>query len=130
MSCPRRKSGWFLKTNIKTRRDHLTPGRYSKKLCRESGCSVSENVVLGVPDESTLVWHDGRRMVELGVLSEGLGECDSSECDKVLDLRNTVSETRSGLGCLLWVRCSCGELNRVPTGKSHIEREKGSPYMM
>ena len=41
--------------------------------------------------------------MELGVLAEGLGQCDSSDCDKVLDLRNTESETRSGLGSLLWV---------------------------
>ena len=65
--------------------------------------------------------------MELGVLAEGLGQCDSSDCDKVLDLRNTESETRSGLGSLLWVRCTCGELNRVPTGKSHREKDKGPP---
>ena len=41
---------------------------------------------------------------QLGVLAEGLGQCDSGVCDKVFDLRNTVSETRSGLGSLLWAR--------------------------
>ena len=27
-----------------------------------------------------------------------------------------MSEKRFGLGAILWVRCECGELNRVPTG--------------
>ena len=95
----------------------MIPGGTSK--CRESDSIVS--------DESNLVWRDGRRMLELGVLAEGLGQCDSSDCDKVLDLRNTESESRSGLGSLLWVRCTCGELNRVQTGKSHREKDKGPP---
>ena len=61
-------------------------------------------------------WDDGRRLIELGVLGEGLAKCAADDCDNALDLRNTVSEKRFGLGAILWVRCECGELNRVPTG--------------
>ena len=78
----------------------MIPGRFSKEPCSESGVS----------DESTLVWHDGRGTVEIRVLAKGLGQCDSSVCNKVLDLGYTVSETESGLGSLLWVRCSFEEL--------------------
>ena len=38
-----------------------------------------------------------------------------------------VSEKRFGLGSLLWIRCSCGELNRIPTGKCHKANNKGVP---
>ena len=68
---------------------------------------------------SELKWNEGRRIVELIVLAEALGECQSVDCTKVLDLRRTINETRIGLASILWVECECGYLNRVPTGNDH-----------
>ena len=53
------------------------------------------------PDDYSADWHEGRRIVELGVLGESLGSCENKECDRVLDLRNTVCESRIGLSSLL-----------------------------
>ena len=41
-------------------------------------------------------WYDGRRVVQLEVLAEGLGKCGSADCYKTLDLWKTVSEKRFG----------------------------------
>ena len=79
------------------------------------------------PDNYSADWHEGRRIVELGVLGESLGSCENKECDRVLDLRNTISETRIGLTSVLWNQCECGELNKIHTGTCHREKNKGLP---
>lgn len=58
-------------------------------------------------------WREGRRVVELCILAENLAQCSAEGCDLLQDLRTTVSEYRSGLGSLLWIQCSCGQLNKV-----------------
>ena len=36
-----------------------------------------------------------------------------------------MSEHRSGLGSVLWIRCSCGNVNKIQTSKSHIDKKYG-----
>ena len=62
------------------------------------------------------MWNQGRRIVELGVLAEGL-VCE--DCSLTLSLINTAEETKLGLGSPLYIFCECGLLNSVATGKTH-----------
>lgn len=68
-----------------------------------------------------LAWNQGRRIVELRVLADGL-VCE--DCTHTLSLANTIEETKLGLGSLLYILCDCGVINSVPTGKTH--RREGS----
>ena len=59
-------------------------------------------------------------------MAHNLDECTAEGCEAVQDLRNTVSEHRSGLGgCVLWIRCSCGNVNKIQTSKSHMAKKYG-----
>ena len=63
-------------------------------------------------------WTEGRRVVELQILAEGLKEC--RWCKSQLHLINCVNETLYGLGSILYIECQeCKNLNSVPTGKRH-----------
>ena len=44
-----------------------------------------------------------------------------------LSLKNIERETKLGLSSILWVRCVRGELNSVPTSKTHRKKQKGRP---
>ena len=57
------------------------------------------------------------------MLADGLKKCCS--CELKLDLSNIVNETRSGYGSWLDIKCLCGELNKVPTGKRHQTMKQG-----
>ena len=76
------------------------------------------------PEDSTskMQWNDGGRVVELGVLAEGLQAC--SDCKQPLQLTGVVNEKRYGLGSILNVLCCCSKINTITTGKSH--RSAGS----
>lgn len=65
----------------------------------------------------SLSWSQGRRIVELQVLADGLKAC--SDCGECLPLHNIVEEKRYGFASLLYVQCECGVMNSVYTGKSH-----------
>lgn len=112
----RDKKGKFVSTRVKNLVKNLKVDK------AEVSVSTDGNVSGG-----SVNWDDGRRLVELGVLAEALAMCAGEDCDNALDLRKTVSETRFGLGAILWVRCECGELNRVPIGKCHKNYVKGAP---
>lgn len=63
-------------------------------------------------------WREGRRVVELGVLAEGLAAC--AFCFVPLHLRDCVDIYDFGLASVLHIPCSsCKEINKVPTGKRH-----------
>ena len=67
---------------------------------------------------NTIKWNDGRRVVEIGVLEEGL---ICTECEAVLSLLDITEQTWHGLGSFLYVTChACGWMNCVPTGKTHM----------
>ena len=57
----------------------------------------------------------GRRIVEIDVLAKELVCVD---CSELLHLKFIVDETRCGLGSFLYIQCSCGVINKVPTGKT------------
>ncbi|XP_070202265.1 zinc finger protein 510-like isoform X2 [Littorina saxatilis] len=59
-------------------------------------------------------WKDGIRLVDLAELAKQL-RCN--RCSTLLDLNNTQDESRVGFASVLSVRCLCGELNDVRTGK-------------
>ena len=110
----RGKSGKFVTNATANRRGNAL----SKNVARQSITSS---------DNDTIDWHEGRRVIELGVLAEGLGACENNECDRILDLRSTISENRIGLSSILWIQCECGELNKIQTGKFHRQKRKGVP---
>ena len=66
-------------------------------------------------EENQVSWVDGRRIVQLDLLAEGLGTYCDKDC-ALLDLMVLL---------VLWVKCGeCGNLNSVRTNKSH--RAEGS----
>ena len=67
-----------------------------------------------------LSWDEGKKVVELAVLAEGLRAYE--DCKNPLQLFNIVSEKRHGLGSLLNFICSCA-VNWTPfPPKSHINQ--------
>ena len=65
-------------------------------------------------------WRDGRRIVELGVLADGLSGCQ--KCGLPLSLQNCVSINTHGLAATLKIMCVntvCQYTNCIPTGKKH-----------
>ncbi|XP_065925337.1 uncharacterized protein [Magallana gigas] len=84
---------------------------------RPAGCNVIINAENSGYDTS---WREGRRVVELGVLADGLAGC--KECGLPLQLSHTQGIRDCGLGSFLQVRCRnlwCGHVNVIPTGKRH-----------
>ena len=106
-----------------------TPSRVTRSQVRKhvETHQIPSHTVDAPSVSKDISWDVGRRIVELKVLAEALGSCDNEveKCTARLDLRNCVQETRMGFASILWVTCGeCGELNRVPTGKSHIPQGK------
>lgn len=76
-----------------------------------------------VPDENTYDWRVGRRIVELGILADGLRACKL--CQFSLQLHNCISEKKFGLSHILNIKCeNCELINDVATGSRH-RTEKG-----
>lgn len=76
-----------------------------------------------VPDENTYDWRVGRRIVELGMLADGLRACKL--CQFPLQLHNCISEKKFGLSHILNIKCeNCELINDVATGSRH-RTEKG-----
>ena len=89
-----RGKGKFVSRLKVKRRDIL------KKNREGGGEEVLSSPVEEVSD-GDIRWYGGRRVVQLGVLAEGLGKCGSAGCCKTLDLQKTVSEKRFGFGSVL-----------------------------
>ncbi|CAG2212348.1 unnamed protein product [Mytilus edulis] len=63
-------------------------------------------------------WREGRRVVELGILADGLRGC--AKCGLPLQLGHTTSILTCGLSAILKIPCSntvCRHVNNIPTGK-------------
>ena len=122
-------NGRFIKAGEKRRLENLKGGERlgGKRIIREKGSVISNESCISRPSEigRDLQWNEGRRVVELAVLAEGLEKCCASDCNEPLRLKNIECETKLGLSSLLYVRCVCGELNKVPTSKSHGEKQRG-----
>ena len=107
----------------------MTPVINQNTITQHSASNVSktspsrEGLTDGV-EENQVSWVDGRRIVQLDLLAEGLGTYCDKDC-ALLDLRNIIDEVRYGFASVLWVKCGeCGNLNSVRTSKSH--RAEGS----
>ena len=83
----------------------------------------STSSVLSTPRADENEWNNGRRIVEIKHLAEQLSKCE--DCERPLDLRNIVEETRRGFGSIFIINCECGVLNRVETNKSHRAGGRG-----
>ncbi|XP_062570471.1 uncharacterized protein LOC134232508 [Saccostrea cucullata] len=73
------------------------------------------------PDVSKnlLDWHEGRRVVELGVLAAQLQK-GCKKCGTVLHLCDCFQERHYGLGSILYIKCTiCSFISNIPTGKRH-----------
>ena len=104
----------------KTRRNIYSRSESTGRFCKR-GNNVDESVY----NDDEILWSHGRRIVELSILAEGLSKCYLNNCDNRLDLRNIVKEERFGYASILWIKCECGWLNRVPTEKSHTIKDMG-----
>lgn len=65
-------------------------------------------------------WRCGRRLIELGVLADGLSAC--KKCGLPLQLSHCQGITNFGLSAMLKIPCmnsACKMINNVPTGKRH-----------
>lgn len=104
------------------------------EICDDGTCKKECSIVkhAGIPNcASRDSWRSGRRVIELGVLLEGLRFCGFCRLGPIpLTLYNVVGELRKGLGGYLYVRCEnpeCQEVNRVAYGKTHRLRKAGMP---
>lgn len=107
----RKKNGRFVKKTIEckpSKRRRIGVGQDEEKVGK------TKNVQSG--KESS--WQEGRRIVELGWIAEQLKNgCDG--CKESLCLWDTMTETRQGLGSILYIECrSCGQLCSIKTGKT------------
>ena len=90
-------------------------GRFEKKTKKNVR---AQNLIQNNNKEDS--WKTGRRIVELGLLSENL-KCS---CGNNLHLKDIKSETRYGLGSILHIKClSCENVVKVSTGKRHKSKE-------
>ncbi|CAG2255558.1 unnamed protein product [Mytilus edulis] len=67
-------------------------------------------------------WRVGRRLVELGVLADGLAAC--KKCGLPFSLQNCSTINSHGLTAILKIVCAntaCLYTNLIPTGKRHGE---------
>ena len=81
--------------------------------------------------EINLFWREGRRVVELGVLSDQLAGCKM--CSQPLSLQNCVGEKRYGLGTLLYIICdnkSCCHRNRLVLGNAASQQTKNMAFLV
>ena len=118
---PARFRGRFLKNTEKQRRE--TCSKVLKKY-HQDRASLAENLNNVSSQDSAVAsgnlpkWREGRRIVELGLLADGLRSC--VDCGQPLDLCRTVDETQSGYGSILYVECQCGVLNSITTNKTQF----------
>ena len=109
------KSGRFIKGGELNRRKSCA----EKFRVVSQQCSEGEKGPANTMFEREVSWDDGRRVVEMGMLTGGLKSC--CFCQQPIQLKNVVDENRYGLASLLYIQCSCtcGQINTVRTGKSH-----------
>ena len=120
--------GRFIKAGVKRRLENLKRGNdegTKRRLIEKGNCIPKTSC--NVSSNEELKWNEGRRIIDLAVLADGLEKCSDKECIMPLSLKNIERETKLGLSSILWVRCVCGELNSVATSKNHGKKQKGRP---
>ena len=121
-------NGMFITNKEKNRRKSVIEANIRRKIRDDLNSNKNVTGRLSSTAESgkkfKIKWNDGRRIVELDVLSKNLICYD---CGKALNLCNTEDETRYGLASILYIACECGVTNSVATGKSHRVSNRGVP---
>ena len=132
-----RHKGRFIKRAEKLRREKcadivrdLWENDRVDEVHKENNADIDNAISKGVTScdsNDAIQWNEGRRVVELGVLANGLRACQ--EFGEELSLSGTECETREGLASILYVRCKCGMINSVYTSKLHRTegRTRGKP---
>ena len=111
------KTGRFVKKAV---------SRKNNTLADDSNKGPAELPGEGARESNINLSVQGRRIVEFDTLANNLAKCSGKGCDLAQDLRNIVSESRSGFGSILYIRCNCGTVNKVKTCKTHTS-ERGRP---
>ena len=111
----RQKNGKFISVKEQKRRNSAF--LLCKRFCMNPEGEREDLETAAEASSAVISWDEGRRVLELGFLAEGLRAC--KDCSNPLELANTLSEKRYGLGSVLHISCSCGQLNTISTGKSH-----------
>ena len=97
-------------------------GKFSSPV-RKFSSSIFFVFLVSDPTSENLVWREGRRIVQLGVLAEHLEHCTG--CSQHLHLADCVEETQQGLGSLLHIPCRwCRYDNIIPTGTRHGDHKR------
>ena len=78
-----------------------------------------------IEEKEGINWKTGRRIVELGVLSESLDKKGCMACGNMLQLSNIVHEAQSCLANYFYIQCSlCACITQMLTGKCHYANDK------
>ena len=81
------------------------------------GAEVEVNTERSLPNSDS--WREGRRIVNLGVVVDGLKD-GCGRCHQLLQLTDCVGESMFGLGGFLRICCShCTFLNNIPIDTRH-----------
>ena len=85
---------------------------------------AQSNTLCEFPFESIPI--EGRRIIEVQVLVDNLAK-GCKMCQTPLSLSRIHSELKRGLCSIFRKYCECGFLNKVPTGKYHVDDSKKKP---
>ena len=108
------------KKEVEERTEHDYTAPHDDDYVNLTDIGVGENVDLS--DTCTKPWFEGRRVVELAVLSQAMN-CE--RCSAWLRLADIVDEVVYGLASYLYIRCSnsaCNHITLVPTGKRNSNK--------
>ncbi|XP_021339351.1 uncharacterized protein LOC110440543 [Mizuhopecten yessoensis] len=97
---------------------HRLDSTISSHTVQDRDIHVSENVEIG----PTKPWFQGRRVVELAVLSENM---NCAKCNSWLRFVDIVDEVIYGMASYLYISCpnsACQHVNLVPTGKRNSNK--------
>ncbi|VDI58961.1 Hypothetical predicted protein [Mytilus galloprovincialis] len=70
------------------------------------------------------IWIPGERRVFEPYEMDKQLKAGCVDCELPLQFTNVTEETKCGLGCILYVACSCGVINKIYSGKVHYDAKK------
>ena len=119
------------KSSVQIEHNYSVGNVCDKNDCQKDQCSMHPDI-LKAKNVSADGWRSGRRIIELEVLLSSLKYCQVCRLGPVpLTSYNIIGEMRRGLSGYIYVKCQnpdCGEINRVPYGKTH-RLKKSKPGM-
>ncbi|XP_062601452.1 uncharacterized protein LOC134263157 [Saccostrea cucullata] len=93
----------------------------SEPACQSKSCAESSTDAKEVDSEYVL---HGRRIIDFKYFAEMLFTgCPS--CKKPLHLVNVVKERKYGLASIFYIKCECGEVTSVATGRRQNDEKNG-----